>query len=295
MSEAVRGKIALASASEFRARAVSDRDEIAAFLRTDRLYAAYALGDLDGPNRARLAWGLAVDRSGTARGLGMQHMGLAPQTLFLMGDPAACRAVLGTTLRPRLAFVQATEEYRAALIDLYDLDPPVRLLRMVVDRASFLPWAGSVERLTTRDVDDLNRLYRLGLGSGFPASVLDEGVYYGVRANGRLVAAAGTHAINPREGLAVVGNVMTHADYRGRGFAKAVTSAVTAELLDRVPDVVLNVHATNGPAVAAYSHLGYLTHRELTEWVAGRRGAGWALTAPLRAALRWSRTNRSDP
>ena len=30
-----------------RARAVSDRDEIAAFLRTDRRYAAYPLGDLD--------------------------------------------------------------------------------------------------------------------------------------------------------------------------------------------------------------------------------------------------------
>ena len=34
-------------ATAWRTRQVEDREEIAAFLRTDRLYAAYALGDLD--------------------------------------------------------------------------------------------------------------------------------------------------------------------------------------------------------------------------------------------------------
>ena len=108
------------------------------------------------------------------------------------------------------------------------------MLRMVVDRETFVPFAGPAERLTALDIDDLNRLYQLGFRAGFPASVLDEGVYYGVRVRGRLVSAAGTHAINPREGIAVVGNVMTHVDFRGHDFAKMVTSAVTAELLDRV-------------------------------------------------------------
>ncbi len=53
--------MAVASSHRLRARAVSDRSEIAAFLRRDRLYAAYALGDLDGPNRARVSWALATD------------------------------------------------------------------------------------------------------------------------------------------------------------------------------------------------------------------------------------------
>ena len=48
--------MAVAATHRLRARAVGDRGEIAAFLRRDRLYAAYALGDLDGPNRARVAW-----------------------------------------------------------------------------------------------------------------------------------------------------------------------------------------------------------------------------------------------
>ena len=81
---------------------------------------------------------------------------------------------------------------------------------MAVDR-HHVPFAGPAERPTAPDVDDLNRLYQLGFRGGFPPSVLEEGAYYGVRVGGRLVGAAGTHAINPREGVAVVGNVMTHS------------------------------------------------------------------------------------
>jgi ribosomal protein S18 acetylase RimI-like enzyme len=283
--------MAVAATHRIRARAVGDRGEIASFLRVDRLYAAYALGDLDGPNRSRVAWALAYDAAGSPTALAMHHEGLVPQPLFLMGDTDGCRAILESVLKPRDAYLQGTEEHEAAVRDLYELDAPLRMLRMVVDRDTFQPFAGPAERLTALDVEDLNRLYQLGFRAGFPGSVVEEGVYYGVRVRGRLVSAAGTHAINPREGIAVVGNVMTHADFRGHDFAKMVTSAVTGELLDRVPDVALNVHADNDPAVAAYTRLGYRTHCQLIERLARRRAGGWGLMRPIREAMRipWQR------
>jgi GNAT superfamily N-acetyltransferase len=283
--------MAVAATQRTRARAVSVRSEIAAFLRTDRRYAAYALGDLDGPNRARVAWGMAYDAAGRSTALVMHHEGLVPQPLFLMGAPEGCRAVLESVLKPRDAYLQGTELHETALHGLYDLDAPLQMLRMVVDRATFEPFAGPAERLNALDVDDLNRLYQLGFRAGFPPSVVEDGVYYGVRVRDRLVSAAGTHAINAREGIAVVGNVMTHADFRGHDFAKMVTSAVTAELLDRVEDVALNVHADNDPAVAAYSRLGYRTHCQLIERLARRRHDGWGLMRPIREAMRipWQR------
>lgn len=285
---------ALATSRRIRARAVADRGEIAAFLRTDRLYAAYALGDLDGPNRARVAWGMASDDAGRATALVMHHEGLVPQPLFLMGAPDGCRAILESVLRPRDAYLQGTELHEAAVRDLYELDAPVVMLRMVVDRDTYVPFAGPAERLTALDIEDLNRLYQLGFRAGFAPSVLEDGVYYGIRVRGRLVSAAGTHAINPREGIAVVGNVMTHLDFRGHDFAKMVTSAVTAELLDRVSDVALNVHADNDPAVAAYARLGYRTHCQLVERLARRRAGGWGLMRPIREAMRfgWPREPR---
>jgi ribosomal protein S18 acetylase RimI-like enzyme len=277
-----------ATATAWQTRLVEDREEVASFLRHDRLYAAYALGDLDAASRRRAAWGMAFDDRGQARGIAMQHLGLPPQPLFLMGETDACRAILATEVRPRYAFVQARHDLAPAFDDLYRVDLPTSLLRMVVDRASFEPYLGGAERLVPADIGDLNRLYQLGLGAGFPASILEDGVYYGVRIGGRLVAAAGTHVINDREGIAVVGNVLTHTDYRGQGHAKAVTSGVTADLLARVPDVALNVYADNQPAIAAYARLGYREYCRLGEWVAYRRAGGWDLIRPLRAALRWS-------
>jgi GNAT superfamily N-acetyltransferase len=283
--------MAVAASHRSRARAVSEREEIATFLRTDRRYAAYALGDLDGPNRGRASWGMAYDDAGRPTALVMHHEGLVPQPLFLMGSPDGCRAILESVLKPRDAYVQGTELHEAAIRDLYELDAPVQMLRMVVDRETFAPFAGPAERLTALDIDDLNRLYQLGFRAGFPPSVVEDGVYYGVRVRGRLVSAAGTHAINAREEVAVVGNVMTHTDFRGHDFAKMVTSAVTADLLDRVADVALNVHADNDPAVAAYTRLGYRTHCQLIERLARRRHGGWGLMRPIREAMRipWQR------
>jgi len=281
-------------AARLRARSVSDREAIAAFLRTDRRYAAYALGDLDSAGQAHCSWGIAYDAVGVPTALAMHHDGLVPQPLFLMGDPAGCHAVLASVIKPRDAFFQSTAALEAGIEDLYELERPSALLRMVVDAGTFMPYAGAAERLTPADIDDLNQLYQLGFRAGFAQAILDDAVYFGVRIRGRLVSAAGTHVINRREGIAVVGNVMTHADFRGHDFAKMVTGAVTAELLSQLPDVALNVNADNAPAIAAYSRLGYREHCRLSERLGRRRSGGWGLMRPIREAMRitWPRDQR---
>jgi ribosomal protein S18 acetylase RimI-like enzyme len=286
--------MAVAQTLGLRARTVADRDEIVAYLRTDRRYAAYALGDVDSPARRRITWALAYDASGRPTALGMHHEGLMAQPLFLMGEPDGVREILASVIRPRDAYFQSSEGHEAAIRELYELETPLAMLRMVVDPIGFQPFAGPADRLGSADVEDLNRLYQLGVRTGFPASVVEDGIYYGVRVRGRLVAAAGTHVINVREGIGVVGNVMTHADFRGHDFAKMVTSAVTADLLNRCGEAALNVHADNNPAIAAYSRLGYTTHCRLVERLGRRRAGGWGLMRPLREAMRltWPRDGR---
>ena len=281
-------------AAQLRAREVTDRDEIAAYLRTDRRYAAYALGDLDSAARGRCSWGIAYDDDGDPVALAMHHDGLVPQPLFLMGEPAGARAVLASVIKPRDAFFQSTTALDLAASDLYELDEATVLLRMVVDTETFVVAAGTAQRLNAADIDDLNRLYQLGFRAGFAQAILDDAVYYGIRIRGRLVSAAGTHVINRSEGIAVVGNVMTHADYRGHGFAQMVTGAVTATLLEEVPHVALNVHADNAPAVTAYARLGYREYCRLTERLGRRRSGGWGLMRPIREAMRitWPRDQR---
>ena len=101
--------------------------------------------------------------------------------------------------------------------------------------------------------------------------------------NGQLVAAAGTHVVSPAARLAVVGNVLTHIDYRGRGFATAVTGAVTAELLRTCDQVVLNVRAGQPARPQRLPRLGYAEHVRFEERLVHRLGSPWPdLAAPLR-------------
>jgi ribosomal protein S18 acetylase RimI-like enzyme len=167
------------------------------------------------------------------------------------------------------------------------------MIRMWVDRASFRPYPADVRRLLPAEIGDLNRLYQLGFASWLPSNAIAEGVYYGIRVNGRLVAAAGTHVVSPEARLAVVGNVLTQTDHRGRGYAKATTAAVTADLLRTCDQVVLNVRADNPPAIQAYRHLGYQEHARFEERLIHRLGTPFGgLAAPLR---RFFTSNRESP
>ena len=64
-------------------------------------------------------------------------------------------------------------------------------------RRSFRPYPATVQRLLPVEIGELNRLYQLGFASWLPSTAIADGVYYGLRVNGQLVAAAGTHVVSP--------------------------------------------------------------------------------------------------
>lgn len=274
--------LATTSRSRVVARATTDRATLRAFLEQDRLFSAYAICDLDDREFKRTHWGMAFDGDEPIAVV-LEYTGLTPQPLFVTGQADGIAEILRNVIRPRAAFVAARRDVIPAVERVYRVDPGPEMIRMWVDRASFRPHPAVVSRLLPVEIGDLNRLYQLGFASWLPSSALGEGVYYGVRVNGRLIAAAGTHVVSPAARLAVVGNVLTHVDHRGRGYAKATTSAVTAELLRTCDQVVLNVRADNPPAIQAYRRLGYREHTRFEERLVHRLGSPLAgLAAPLR-------------
>jgi ribosomal protein S18 acetylase RimI-like enzyme len=200
-----------------------------------------------------------------------------------MGDSEGVTAVVRDVIKPRTAWLASPSSLLSAVDEVYRIDPGPPMVRMWVDRTSFQAFSGVAVRLTVADIGELNRLYDLGLTSWLPSESVARGVYYGVRVGGRLVAAAGTHVITRDQRLAAVGNVLTHRDFRNRGYAKVATSAVTAELLRFCDEVVLNVRSDNPPALAAYQALGYQEHTRFEERLVHRRGTWWdSITLPLR-------------
>jgi len=270
----------------------TDRERLRGFLERDRVFAAYALCDLDDREFARTRWGLAL-HEGQPVALGLEYGGLSPQPVFVMGDDDGISAILGRVIRPRVAYVAALVESIGAVEAHYRVDPGPPMVRMWVDRTTFQPFPFDARRLYPVDAADLNRLYQLGFTSWLPSSSVAEGVYHGIRVGGRLVAAAGTHVVSRQARIGVVGNVMTAAEYRGRGYAKATTGAVTAELLRSCDLVVLNVRADNPPALAAYRALGYTEHVRFEERLIHRLESPWpGLIARLRGLFT---TPREEP
>jgi ribosomal protein S18 acetylase RimI-like enzyme len=266
-------------------RATTDRAMLREFLEHDRLFAAYAICDLEEREFARTRWGGAFDGERLVSVV-LEYTGMTPQPMFVMGRDEGVDAILREVIRPRAAYVAALPDAMPTVAQHYRIDPGPPMVRMWVDRSRFRPYPADVRRLLPIEIGELNRLYQLGFASWLPSSAIAEGVYYGIRVNGRLVAAAGTHVIGREARLAVVGNVLTHVDYRGRGYATAVTGAVTAELLRTSDQVVLNVRSDNPPALQAYRRLGYAEHVRFEERLVHRLGSPWPdFAAPIRRFL----------
>ena len=281
----------VAGEHQLSARSTRDRLILHRFLEQDRVFAAYAIADTDDSEFGRTRFGVAFD-GGDPVAVVMEYRGVSPQPVFAMGDPAGISAILRDVVRPRIAYLGAKPEVFGGVRDHYRLEAPAPMVRMVVEPGSFEPVVGDAVRLDQGDTGHLNRLYQLGLNAYLPEQAVASGVYYGIRRGTRLIAAAGTHVISPQWGVAAVGNVFTHREYRGQGLGKVVTSAVTADLLRECDTVVLNVRADNPPALALYRALGYREHTEFEERLIHRDTSLWdSIVGPVRALVSDLRRN----
>jgi len=263
----------LSAGSTWQGRRLTDKAAIGRFLAADRIFAAFAVGDLEPSYFVHTTW-YGAQTEGQLRSLALVYSGLEPPALLLLGDAGGLALLLGSLVRERVVYATCRPEHRALLEAYYVLGHVEQMERMVVRAERFQPdRRHPTERLGPHSSGELHELYALDEGSGtfFSAGQLAVGVFYGVRRRGRLVSVAGTHIVAPGQGVAAVGNVFTHPAERGQGFAAACTSRVTEELLARQMLVVLNVRQSNAPAIRVYARLGYIEHCPFVEMPATRR------------------------
>jgi ribosomal protein S18 acetylase RimI-like enzyme len=275
------------TAETYVVRRLGDQEAIRRLLEARPAYAAYALGQLEPRLFLLSRWWLAEGDGG--RALLLHSRGGLGNALFAMGEAAPLKALLCLHPGSRYAFVTCEAEHIEVLRRFFFLSQEQLLLRMKVTPDTFRAPHGEARRLHGRDTGLINRLYRTeGVGAFYRSRQIDEGVYFGAYDGERLVAVAGTHAVSPSHGVAVVGNVYTHPRYRDQGLGALVTGAVTAAVLDACPLVVLSVDPDNRAAVRAYQRLGYREECRLVETsvtrkdVLGLRSLARRLAAALR-------------
>ena len=269
---------------EYLVRRLRNRDAIRERLQPQREHAAYALAQLEPGLFERTRWFTSEGAGG--RALVTHSRGGLGDATFVTGDPEAAAAILSIEPGPARSYLTCRREHVDAVRSVYHLSNRQPMLRMSVTANTFRRReVVASTRLLGIDIRRINQLYGSdGNPTYYEAGHIDGGVYRGVVISGRLVAIAGTHAVSPQEGVAVVGNVFTHPRHRGQGYATAATSATTEALLEQCDTVVLTVDPANTPAIEAYRRLGYREAGEMVEVTATRRD-GAALLAPGRRLL----------
>jgi ribosomal protein S18 acetylase RimI-like enzyme len=248
-----------------------DVDDVRRRLEGDRAWSAFALADLDPPYAQHAAW----FGTPTSNSVVLVYGAFDPPIVFCQGEPAACEAILAeahVASRTARAYVNVTDLLWPIVGRNFTTFEPRRMSRMVLH--GDLPEASShttAVPLGPADLGALRNLYEEDPPAFFLPEQVKDGVYFGVRQAGDLVAVAGTHVVSARGSVAAIGNVYTRPDCRGRGLAAEVTGAVARELRRRgIATIVLNVTDSNDVARRVYQRLGFVHYCVFHEGLARR-------------------------
>ncbi len=239
----------------------ADRRDFMRFLTEDPVRNAFALYDLE-EEGDRVQCFAAVEGD-SFRGYLLAWHGRQYPNVIVTGDEEAAEAMLPQAPPSPCTFllvpglVAAVEERRA-------ISARRMMDFMMVEPTSFRS-AKTQESipLGKEDAEDLEILYRaVGEEHRKWGDWAEKGLAYGIRREGRIVAAAGTHFVSRR--CSLIGGVYTAPRFRRQGYAAVLTSAVTMDALRRSDRVGLMVVSDNKAAIRLYQKLGY------------RKGVRWA-------------------
>ena len=247
-------------------------DEAYAILSQDSVWNCFALADLEPPlrNYSQFAMAFHEESNEHAICLILRHP-IIGQVLSPFGRDEGVAAILKQLALPERPLIQAQEIHTSLLQPYYRPETTwKRMLRMAITSPSWRSLKPtphrSVKQLTVSDLPALKHLYTQHSESVFSSELFTQGMYFGVYEGERIIAAGGTHALVPRYRIAVLGNILTVPEVRGREYATAITAALVATLFEQYfSTVILNVFEDNSNAIRIYLRLGFqMCHRLLT-------------------------------
>ncbi len=258
-------------------RTITDRDEIARFLRRDAGLHLYELGDLDDFFWPRTRW-FGLTRAGRLGAVALLYSGDGLPVLLAMtsSDPAPAADLLAGIVPdlPYRVYCHLTPGLERPLAQAFVLSHHGRHCKMLLTDPGKLAAAGTTAavRLAPADRDEVTAFFRHSYpGNWFDPRMLESGEYFAIRRDGRIASVAGVHVYSRRHRVAALGNIATRVELRGQGLGRTVTAALCRDLLATTDIIGLNVKSDNATAIACYTGLGFVPYSEYDEWMAERR------------------------
>lgn len=131
-----------------------------------------------------------------------------------------------------------------------------------------------IEQLGESDAAEMLDLATLTRPGPFTLRAQALGSFWGIKADGRLIAMAGERL--KQDGYSEVSGICTHPDHRGRGLARLLSRFVAGLVAARGDTPYLHTYAANAVAIALYQSIGFEIRAELNLAVIQPASAGAA-------------------
>jgi ribosomal protein S18 acetylase RimI-like enzyme len=256
-----------------------DKAQIEAFLRQDVAMNLYALGDLEDRFFRYTIWYAQPDDHGEIKHLALVYLGLHPPILLSfdhdLAGQKAFLANLSQFLPDRLYTLLSVGAVKG-LSDHFEARPYGLHYRMMLTQPEMPRKVTAIEAMLLNDehLPAITNLYYGGhKETWFDPWLLETQQYFGIWCPNQphqLASIAGVHCFSPEYGVAAIGNVTTHPDYRGRGLAQKTTARLCQSLAGHVQHIGLNVKADNAAALAVYDKLGFQVAGHYEEFMLSR-------------------------
>lgn len=119
----------------------------------------------------------------------------------------------------------------------------------------------TIEKLEDQDADELEALINLVQPGYYNPGTRLMGEYYGIKQEGKLVAAAGERICLTE--FTEISGVVTHPDFVGRKYAQQLVTLVANKNLRAGLLPYLHVAETNDRAIRLYEYLGFTVRRKI--------------------------------
>ena len=252
-----------------------DPATLRALLRRDPVGALYQMADLEPPWFDQCRW--LVETEDGASAIGMIFLGLETPAMLVSGDLLAVRRIVErrTAELPDRCYMKLTGPQMEVCAAQYHFLEIEELDIMVLRQPRPPQSTEDIELRLISPADPIDTILNIYLdypGNFFEPSQLSLGLYAGVWIEGRLAAVAGTHALSPGEGVAVLGNIATATRFRGRGLCTTLTAFLCDELRSRGCGLIgLHVASRNAPAIACYRRCGFIKDRSIFTMLARKK------------------------
>jgi GNAT superfamily N-acetyltransferase len=249
----------------------TDKTRLQRHFEKDKVKFCYHLGDLDDFYFKHCKW--AVDYAERAK--------IEESVLIYSGGDTPAVLAFGMTERfeilldeilfllPKKFYGHYQNEHRDILLKMYDEKPLGLHYRFKLNKfikPDNKKASTTITKLNMSHETDLITLYQSAYPqSYFTPRMLESEKYLGYFDGNKLVAVSGVHVDSKEYGIAVLGNIAVHHDYRNRGLATILTASLVEELVKENKLVCLNVKADNKEAIAVYQKLGFEKAFEYSE------------------------------